>query len=110
MFVHQLGVLGRHEIAQPAAGEVGAVRAHHRGKLPVGIENDLAMHQHRLVDALAELGEEFRRHPAALALGRGARQQMVDCRDQDRQLRLRASRLHAAGERAADGNALQLLR
>ena len=55
----QLGVFGRDEIRQPAVDEIDAIDADEARELAVRVEDHFAMDEHRFVDALAELGEEF---------------------------------------------------
>ncbi len=75
---HQLRVLGRDQVGQLAIDEVDAVDADETGELAVGVQDHFAMHEHRFVDALAELGEQLRAGLLAARSARGARQQLVD--------------------------------
>ena len=72
-----------------AADELDAVDTDEAGELTVGIQDDVAMDQHRLVDAVAEVGKHLRRGARAVALVRRgcASQQVVDRGDQRRDLR-----------------------
>ncbi len=110
VLAHQLRVLRRHQIGQAPSDELDPVDADEAGELAVGVEDYLAVHQHGFVDAVAEVGEEFGRL-GGLAVGArsGAGQEVVNCGDQDGDLRLVARHLHAPGEPPANGNALQLL-
>jgi hypothetical protein len=56
------------------ADELDAIDADETGKLPVGVQDDLTMHQHRFVDAITELGKQPRRVDHFRAAGGGARQ------------------------------------
>ena len=80
---HQVRVFGRDQVREPAIDEVDAVDADETGELAVGVENDVAMHEHRFVDALAELGEQFGPGLLAARGARHAQQQLVD-RDAER--------------------------
>ena len=53
----QLGVFGRHQIGQTPVDELDAIHADEARELAVGVEDHFAMHEHRFVDPLAELGE-----------------------------------------------------
>ncbi len=55
--VDELGILGRHQVAQLAADQLDAVHADETRKLAVGIQNGIAMDEHRFVDAVAQLAE-----------------------------------------------------
>ncbi len=56
----ELRVFRRHQVREPAVDEIDAIRADEARELAVRVEDDVAMHEHRFVNALAELGEEFR--------------------------------------------------
>ena len=108
---HQLGVLGRHEIAEPAPDELDALDTYQAGELPVGIQDHVAMDQHRLMNALAEIGEQLGGRAVASALRGcgGARLQLIDRGDERRDLRLVTVHVDASSQVAADRDALQLL-
>ena len=74
----EIRVLGRDEIGEPTVDEVHAIGADEARELAVGVEDDVAVHEHRLVDALAELGEELRAGFVAGRAARRAQQQLVD--------------------------------
>ena len=41
--------------------QIDAINTDKGRKLPVGVQNDIAVHEHRLVNAVAQLGKQFRR-------------------------------------------------
>ncbi len=61
VLVDELGISGRHEVAQTTTDERLALHAHQARELPVGMQDGVAVNQHRLVNAVAELGEQPRR-------------------------------------------------
>ena len=70
-------------------------------ELAVGVQDDVAMHEHRFVDALAEFGEQFGAGFVAARGARGAQQQLVH-RDAERlHVELRRAR-HRSRCAAAD--------
>ncbi len=107
--VHQLRVFRRHQVGEPAPNQLHTVHAHEARELAVGIQNDVAVNQHRLVDSIAQLGEQLRHPRIAFRPRRGARQQMVDGRDERRNLRAIGLQLDAPVEASADCDPLQLL-
>ena len=107
---HQLGVLGGYEVREPPPDELEAIDADEACELPVRVQDDFAVHQHRLVNALAEVGEQLGRVGAvALGDGRGARQQMIDRGHEGAELGIVALYGDPSGQPSTDGNALQLL-
>ena len=56
----QLGVLRRHQVRQAPPDELDAIDADEAGELAVGVQDHFAVHQHRLVDAIAEVGKQLR--------------------------------------------------
>ena len=76
VLVDQLGVAGRHQVAEAATDQRLALHAHQARELPVGVQDGVAVNQHRLVDAIAEFGEQPRR--AAIALRTGRRRASAD--------------------------------
>ena len=47
--------------AEAPADELDAIDADEAGELAVGVQDDVAVDQHRLVDAVAEVGEQLGR-------------------------------------------------
>jgi hypothetical protein len=98
-------------VRKTPADQLHTIDPDEAGELPVGVHDDVAMHQHRLVDALAQVGEQLGRI-GCLALGAraGARQQVIDRGDERGDLRFVTADIHAPRQPAADGDAPQLLR
>jgi hypothetical protein len=71
---HQLGVFGRDQVGEPAIDEIHAIGADETGELAVGVQDDVAMHQHRFVDALAQFGEKFGTGTLAPRVARSSQQ------------------------------------
>ena len=70
----EIRIFRRHEIAEAAADELDAIDADEARELLVRVQDDFAMHEHRLVDAIRELAEQLRARVAApRARRRGAR-------------------------------------
>ncbi len=74
---HEIRVLRRDEIGEPAVDQIDAIDADETRELAVGVEDDVAVHEHRFVDAFTELGEEFRAGLLASRGTRRAQQQLV---------------------------------
>ena len=69
------------------------------------------MHQHCLVNAIAQVGEQSGcLGGIVLRAAGGACQQLIDGRDQARDFSFVAAEFHPLGESPAAGNTLQLLR
>jgi hypothetical protein len=79
----QVRIFRRDQVRQPAVDEIDAVHADEARELRVGVEDDLAMHQHRFVNAFTELGEQLRAGTFAAGKARRALQELVD-RDAER--------------------------
>ena len=70
----QVRIFRRDQVRQPAVDEIDAVHADEARELRVGVEDDLAMHQHRFVNAFTELGEQLRAGTFAAGKARRALQ------------------------------------
>ncbi len=110
--VDELGIFGRHQVAQLAADQLDAVHADETSKLAVGVQNDIAMDEHRFIDTVAQLAEQLRHCGARLAVADGgsACQQMIDRGGERGNFRTVGLQFQAPGEPAANGDPLQLLR
>ena len=73
VFADQLGVFRRDQVRQPAVDEIDAIHADEARELAVGVEDHVAMHEHRFVDPLAELGEQLRARTFSRPVVRAAR-------------------------------------
>jgi hypothetical protein len=74
----QVRIFRRHQIREPAIDEIHAVDADETRELAVRVQDDVAMYQHRFVDALAKFGEQFRTGFFPARGARGAQQKLVD--------------------------------
>src|SRR5262249_32864397 len=59
VFVDELRIFGRHEVAEAAPDELHPVDTDKTGELTVGIKNDITMYDHRLVNPVAQLCKQF---------------------------------------------------
>jgi hypothetical protein len=75
---HEVRILRRDQVRQPAIDEIDAIDADEAGELAIGVQDHVAMHEHSFVDALAEFCEQARPGLLATRGARGAHQQLVD--------------------------------
>jgi hypothetical protein len=111
VLTHKLRVLRWNEIGQSPSDQLGTIHADEAGKLAVRVQDHIAVHQHRLMNALAELGEQLGRVRGVVLVTRGgAREQLIDRGDERRHLGPIAAQLHPTRQAPINGKALQLLR
>jgi hypothetical protein len=111
VLIHQVRIFRRHEVAQPAAHQLDAVNTDKSRKLTVGVQNDIAVYEHRFVNAIAQVGEQFGRGARNFALvgGGHARQQVIDGSGEKRDFGLVALQINAPVQTPADRYPLHLL-
>ncbi len=106
----QLGVLRRHQVGELAAHQLDTIHPHEARELPVRVENDVAVDEHRLVNAIAELREQLGHARIGLGARRRPGEQMIDRRDQRGALVSFGLQLDPPVEPPTDRDLLQLLR
>jgi hypothetical protein len=107
VLVDQFGIAGWHQVTESTTDQRFALHTHQARELPVGVQDGVAVNQHRFVDTITEFGEQARR--AAIGTCGSACQQMIDRGRQQRHFGAVTGSLDAAIHAPANGNPLHLL-